>query len=455
MQKTISQSEKLGTMPVGKLLASMSIPAIFSMLVQSLYNVVDSIFVSRISEDALTAVSLAFPLQMLTIAFALGVGVGVNSLIARKLGEGDKEAASKTASTGFFLAIINGIIFMLLGIFAARFFMGFFAQDETIVNMGTSYLSIVLIFSFGIFIEMTCSRTLQATGNMIIPMFSQLIGAVINIVLDPIMIFGLLGFPAMGIRGAAIATVIGQIFSMIFVLIMFRIKSHDVHLKIRGFKLEKSYIIEIYKVGLPTIIMNAIGSVTTTFLNGILMSFSSTAVAILGVYFKLQSFIFMPVFGLVQGSMPIMGYNYGANNKKRFMKTLKLALLTSFVIMIIGTSIFWIFPAQLLALFDGSPEMVKMGIYVLRVVSLCFIPASIGITLSTMFQAIGHGFKSLLMSLLRQLVLIIPCAWIFATYIGLGAVWFCYPLAEITCALIFMPFAFVVVKKAFATKSIE
>ena len=455
MEKNISQSEKLGTMPIGRLLASMSIPAIFSMLVQSLYNVVDSIFVSRIGEDALTAVSLAFPLQMLIIAFALGVGVGVNSLIARKLGEGNREAASKTASTGFFLAIINGLMFMLLGLFASHFFMKLFSQNEAIIDMGTSYLSIVLVFSFGIFIETNCSRTLQATGNMIIPMFSQLIGAITNIILDPIMIFGLLGFPAMGIKGAAIATVIGQIFSMIFVLIMFRIKSHDVHLQIRGFKLEKSYIIDIYKVGLPTIIMNAIGSLTTTFLNGILISFSSTAVAIFGIYFKLQSFIFMPVFGLVQGSMPIMGYNYGANNKKRFMQTLKLALLTSFTIMLIGTCIFWIFPAQLLALFDGSPEMIKMGVYVLRVISLCFIPAAFGITLSTMFQSIGHGFKSLLMSLLRQLVLIIPSAWFFATNIGLDAVWFCYPLAEITCALIFMPLAPIVVKKAFAAKALE
>lgn len=455
MQNNNSRSERLGTMPVGRLLASMSIPAIFSMLVQSLYNVVDSIFVSRIGENALTAVSLAFPLQMLIIAFALGVGVGVNSLIARKLGEGDKVAASKIASTGFFVAIMNAIVFMLIGIFATRFFMGLFSNDATIIDMGTSYLQIVLIFSFGIFVEITCSRTLQATGNMIIPMFSQLIGAVTNIILDPILIFGLFGLPAMGIKGAAIATVIGQICAMIFVLVMFHIKSHEVHLQIKGFKLEKEHIIDIYKVGFPVIVMNAIGSVTTTFLNGILMAFSSTAVAIFGIYFKLQSFIFMPVFGLTQGAMPIMGYNFGANNKKRFIQTLKLTLTTSFIIMLAGTGIFWLLPEQLLALFDGSPEMVQMGIYVLRVLSLCFIPASIGITLSTMFQSIGHGFKSLVMSLLRQLVLIIPCAWLFAQFVGLDAVWFCYPIAEIVCAVVFMPLAIVVVKKAFAAKSVE
>ncbi|MEG0580110.1 MAG: MATE family efflux transporter, partial [Niameybacter sp.] len=321
--------------------------------------------------------------------------------------------------------------------------------------MGTSYLQIVLIFSFGIFIEITCSRTLQATGNMIIPMFSQLIGAVTNIILDPIMIFGLFGFPAMGIKGAAIATVIGQICAMTFVLVMFHIKSHEVHLQIRGFKLKKEYVIDIYKVGFPVIIMNAIGSVTTTILNGILMGFSSTAVAIFGIYFKLQSFVFMPVFGLTQGAMPILGYNFGANNKKRFMHTLKLTLLTSFIIMSIGTAIFWLLPAELLALFDGSPEMIQMGIYVLRILSLCFIPAAIGITLSTMFQSIGHGFKSLVMSLLRQLVLIIPCAWLFATFIGLDAVWFCYPIAEIVCAVIFMPLAVVVVKKTFENRTTE
>lgn len=449
MKETTSRSEKLGTMPVGRLLATMSIPVIFSMLVQSLYNVVDSIFVSQIGENALTAVSLAFPLQMLIIAFAVGVGVGVNSLIARKLGEGDRDAASKTASNGIFLAIINGIVFMLIGLFATKFFMGLFSDDTTIVNMGTSYLSIVMIFSFGIFIEMACSRTLQATGDMIIPMISQLIGAISNIILDPILIFGLLGFPAMGIKGAAIATVLGQIFSMTFVLIMFKIRKHEVHIQIKGFKPEMSYIVDIYKVGLPAIVMNAVGSITTTFLNAILITFSSTAVAIFGIYFKLQSFIFMPVFGLTQGAMPIMGYNFGANNKKRFTHAFFLTALTSFVIMTFGMILFWVFPEQLLSLFNGSPELIEMGVYVLRVLSICFIPAAFGIAISTMFQAIGHGFKSLMMSLLRQLIIIIPAAWIFAQWFGLDAVWFCFPLAEIISCIIFVPFAFVVMKKAF------
>ena len=454
MSETTSRSDKLGTMPIGKLLASMSIPAIFSMLVQSLYNIVDSIFVSQIGEDALTAVSLAFPMQMLIIAFALGVGVGVNSLIARKLGQGDGAAASKTASTGLVLAIINAIIFMLIGIFFSKLFMGMFSDDQAVVDMGTSYLSIVLIFSFGIFIEATCSRTLQATGNMIIPMTSQLIGAITNIILDPIMIFGLLGFPAMGIKGAALATVIGQILAMIFVLIMFKVKKHDVHMQFKGFKLEKAYVIDIYKVGLPAIVINAIGSVTTTFLNAILISFSSTAVAILGIYFKLQSFVFMPVFGLTQGAMPIMGYNYGANNRKRFIQAFRLTLITSFSIMLLGTLIFWLFPVQLLSVFNGSPELISMGIYVLRVISICFIPAAFGIVISTMFQAIGHGFKSLMMTLLRQLFIIMPSAWLFAQFIGLDAVWFAYPLAEIISCLIFVPIGFRVIKKAFPTEEV-
>lgn len=449
MKETTSSSEKLGTMPIGKLLATMSIPVIFSMLVQSLYNVVDSIFVSQIGEDALTAVSLAFPLQMLIIAFALGVGVGVNSLIARKLGEGNKDAASQTASTGIFLAIINAILFLLIGLFFTKFFMQMFSNDATIVDMGTSYLSIVLIFSFGVFVEIACSRILQATGNMIIPMISQLIGAITNIILDPILIFGLLGLPAMGIKGAAVATVIGQIFSMIFSLTMFKIKTHDVHIQIRGFRPQMSTVIDIYKVGLPTIVMNAIGSVTTTFLNAILITFSSTAVAIFGIYFKLQSFVFMPVFGLTQGAMPIMGYNFGANNQKRFKHAFLLATLTSFVIMTLGTLLFWFFPAELLSLFNGTPELISMGIYVLRVLSLCFIPASFGIMISTMFQAIGHGFKSLVMSLLRQLIIIIPSAWLFAQLFGLDGVWFCYPLAEAICCIIFIPLAFIVIKKAF------
>ena len=435
MKETTSSSEKLGTMPIGKLLATMSIPVIFSMLVQSLYNVVDSIFVSQIGEDALTAVSLAFPLQMLIIAFALGVGVGVNSLIARKLGEGNKDAASQTASTGIFLAIINAILFLLMGLFFTKFFMQMFSNDATIVDMGTSYLSIVLIFSFGVFVEIACSRILQATGNMIIPMISQLIGAITNIILDPILIFGLLGLPAMGIKGAAVATVIGQIFSMIFSLTMFKIKTHDVHIQIRGFRPQMSTVIDIYKVGLPTIVMNAIGSVTTTFLNAILITFSSTAVAIFGIYFKLQSFVFMPVFG--------------ANNQKRFKHTFLLATLTSFVIMTLGTLLFWFFPAELLSLFNGTPELISMGIYVLRVLSLCFIPASFGIMISTMFQAIGHGFKSLVMSLLRQLIIIIPSAWLFAQLFGLDGIWFCYPLAEAICCIIFIPLAFIVIKKAF------
>lgn len=449
MKETSSSSEKLGTMPIGKLLATMSIPVIFSMLVQSLYNVVDSIFVSQIGEDALTAVSLAFPLQLLIIAFALGVGVGVNSLIARKLGEGKKDIASQTASTGIFLAIINGILFLCIGLFMTKFFMQIFSNDPTIVNMGSSYLRIVLIFSFGVFIEIACSRILQATGNMIIPMISQLIGAITNIILDPILIFGLLGLPAMGIEGAATATVVGQIFSMIFSLIMFKIKTHDVHIQLRGFKPNMHIILDIYKVGLPTIVMNAIGSVTTTFLNSILITFSSTAVAIFGIYFKLQSFIFMPVFGLTQGAMPIMGYNFGANNKQRFKKVFFLATLTSFVIMTLGTLLFWIFPSELLSLFNGTPELISMGTYVLRIISLSFIPAAFGIMISTMFQSIGHGFKSLLMSMLRQLIIIIPSAWLFSKLFGLDGVWFCYPLAEVICCLIFIPLAFYVIKKAF------
>ncbi|MEG0325282.1 MAG: MATE family efflux transporter [Cellulosilyticaceae bacterium] len=449
MQQNTSNSQKMGTMPIGRLLANMSIPAIFSMLVQSLYNVVDSIFVSQIGENALTAVSLAFPLQMLIIAFSIGLGVGCNSLIARRLGEHNIKAASTIASTGVFLAIINAIVFMLIGLFGSHFFMNMFSTDAEVVQMGTQYLTIIMVFSFGVFVEITCSRILQATGNMMIPMTSQLIGAITNIILDPILIFGLFGFPKLGITGAAIATVIGQICSMTFVIIMLKVKSHDVHIKLRGFKPKKQSIIEIYQVGAPSICMNALGSITITGINAILMTFSATAVAIMGIYFKLQSFIFMPVFGLTQGAMPIMAYNFGAGNKKRFMHTLYLSFAVSFTIMVFGTVIFWCFPAQLLGLFNGSTELVNLGIYVLRVLSLCFIPASFGIIIATMFQAMGHGFNSLIMSLLRQMVFLLPCAWIFGKLFGLDGVWFCYPVSEFASFLIFTPIAFMVVKKSF------
>jgi len=300
------------------------------------------------------------------------------------------------------------------------------------------------------FIEIIHSKSLQATGNMLIPMISQLIGAITNIILNPILIFGMFGFPEMGIAGSATATVIGQLTSMTYVVIMFRVKSHDIHMTLRGLKVKKQNVLNIYKVGAPTIVMNAIGSVTTTGLNAILMSFSETAIAVLGIYFKLQSFIFMPVFGLTQGAMPIMAYNFGANKKKRFYKTFNLSLTVTLIIMTLGLVLFQLMPGQLLSIFGQNSEI---GIHALKVISLCFIPASFGIIITTMFQSIGHGMKSLVMSLLRQLVLILPGAFVFGKLFALKGVWYCYPFAELVTVLIFTPIALKVIKEEFLRRS--
>lgn len=450
MQKENLKSEKMGSVPVGRLLASMSLPAMLSMLVQSLYNVVDSYFVSKLGEEAFTAVSIAFPMQLLTLAFAVGVGIGTNSLIARKLGEGKVDEATVTARTGLFLAILNAAIFMVIGLVVSGPFISLFSKNPEVISMGTTYLTIVTAASAGMFIEIIHSKTLQATGNMLIPMISQLIGAIVNIILNPLLIFGMFGLPEMGIAGSATATVIGQLTAMSYVMTMYRLKNHDIHLTLRGLKLKKDNIVNIYKVGAPAIVMNAIGSVTTTGLNAILMSFSETAIAVLGIYFKLQSFIFMPVFGLTQGAMPIMAYNFGANKKKRFYRTFYLSLTVAIIIMSLGLVLFQLIPGQLLSIFEQKSDI---GIFALRAISLCFLPAAFGVIITTMFQAVGHGMKALVMSLLRQLAFILPGAFLFGKIFGLSGVWFCYPFAELVCVLIFTPIGFKVIKEEFLRKS--
>jgi putative MATE family efflux protein len=450
MEKDNLKSEKMGTMPVGRLLANMSLPAMLSMLVQSLYNIVDSFFVSKLGKNAFEAVSIAFPMQILTLAFAIGVGIGTNSLVARKLGEKKLDEATATARTGLFLAIINAVLFALIGLFFSGTFVSMFSDNAEVISLGTTYLTIVTACSAGMFIEILCSKTLQATGNMTIPMISQLIGAGLNIILNPILIFGLFNFPKLGIAGSAVATVIGQVTAMSYVITMLNVKKHDIHITLRGLKIQKENVIEIYKVGAPTILMNSVASFTTTSMNMILMSFSEGAISVLGIYFKLQSFVFMPVFGLTQGAMPIMGYNFGANMKKRFYHTFYLSLTVATIIMAAGLLVFQIFTHNLLSVFGQNSAM---GVHALRVISLCFIPAAFGIIVSTMFQSIGHGFKSLLMTLLRQLVLLLPSAYILGRLLGLDAVWFCYPIAEIVCFIIFTPIGLRVIKNEFLRKS--
>ncbi len=428
---------KMGTAPMLPLIISMALPAMFSMLVQALYNVVDSYFVAQISEDALTAVSLAYPIQMLLIAFGMGTAVGINSLISRRLGEGNQEAADSAASHGVLLGILNWVIFALFGLFFTRSFFEAYTSAENIISMGSDYLSIVCIYSFGLFIEANFEKTLQATGNMIWPMIFQLTGAVTNIILDPIFIFTL----DMGVAGAAIATVIGQIAALVFSSIILLTREHAVKIHFRSFRFDWQTVKQIYIVGIPAIIMQAIGSVMTLAMNAILVAFSKTAVAVFGIYFKLQSFVFMPVFGLTQGLMPIMGYNYGARNRKRMLSCLKIGCVIGLLIMAAGTVLFWAIPDQLLMIFEASDEMLRIGRPALQYISLCFMPAALGILSSTLFQAMGRGFYSLIVSILRQLVVLIPAAWLLS-HISLTAVWFAFPIAEvfslITSVLLFL-----------------
>ncbi len=423
---------KMGTVPVRKLLLSMAWPAILSMTINALYNIVDSIFVAQISEDAFTAVSIVSPIQMLIIALAVGSGVGVNSLIARLLGAHKQQMADKAASSSIRIGLFNYLIFLAVGLFVTKLFVGTYAEPGTeIYNSAVIYMQICCMGSLFIHMEILLERVLQATGNMVAPMACSLIGAVTNIILDPIMIFGLFGLPAMGVAGAALATVIGQICSLIACTTFIHKGDHLVHIQLRGFKMDWGIISDIYKVGFPSIIMQAIGSFMLIFYNMILVAYSTTAVAVLGVYFKIQNFVFMPVFGLTQGSMPILGYNFGAHNKKRLMDTYKLALSISVVLMAAGMLLVQFAPNHLLSMFDASPEMYEIGIPALRIISICFIPAAMGITNGTLFQATGHGILSLWVSLIRQMFGILPLAWILIRIGGVTLSWASFPLAEI------------------------
>lgn len=420
------RENKMGTAPVFKLIMSMALPSMFSMIVQALYNIVDSIFVAQISENALTAVSLALPLQLLIVSVGVGMGVGLNSLVSRRLGEGKQEEANSAATHGIILAFCHWIIFLILGLVISGPFLSLYTDNTEIFNMGKDYLGIVMIFSFGCFIEIAIEKTLQATGNMIFPMLFMLSGAITNIILDPIFIFSL-GF---GVSGAAIATVIGQIVSMVFALIVLFVRKHAVHVTFKNFKINLKTIKNIYAVGLPSMIMQSIGSVMIVGMNGILVVFSNTAVSIFGIYFKLQSFIFMPVFGLTHGVMPVLGYNYGARNKDRMLKAQKFGCLIAMVIMAIGTVIFWVAPRLLLNMFNAGPEMQEQGQLALRILSICFVPAAIGIMFSTFFQATGRGMRSLFISILRQLVVLLPAAYLLSLTGNLDFVWFSFPIAE-------------------------
>ncbi len=446
--KEVKTDNKMGTMPMTKLIFSMSLPAIFSMTIQAMYNIVDSIYIGQYDLDGLTAMSFAFPLQMLLVAVTVGTAIGVNSLISRKLGEKDYEQANSAASHGLITCVFSYIIFLVLGLIAVTPFMNAYSNNEKIVEYGVQYLTIVLCFSIFSIIQVMIEKTLQATGNMIFPMFCQLIGAVVNIIFDPIFIFGVGFIPEMGVLGAAIATVFGQFCGMLFGVIVLICKKHDVKISFRNFKFDINSIKNIYAVGFPSIIMQSIGSVMIIGLNAIL-SASEASVTVLGIYYKLQSFVFMPCFGLNQGVMPIIGYNYGARNKKRLYSALKRGIIIAVVIMTIGTILMWTIPDLLLSMFGGTAEIMDIGVSALRIISLCFIPAAAGILLTTLFQAVGKGIRSLIMSFCRQLVILLPTAFILSKIFGLSAVWFAFPIAEFFALLLAIGFLVNLVKGDF------
>lgn len=442
---------KMGTKPVFPLLMTMALPAMVSMLIQSLYNIVDSMFVARISEDALTAVSLAFPIQNFIIAVAVGTGVGMNSLISRRLGEKRFDDANNSVTHGFILTGIHCIIFIIIGLVFTKPFFSLFTDSQNVIALGCDYTYIVTILSFGVLFHILVEKTLQATGMMIYPMIFQAFGAIVNIILDPILIFGLFGFPSLGVTGAAIATIIGQVSAMTLSIWVFLKGEHQVKVKLKGFKFKSSTVKDIYSVGVPSMIMYSLGSFLVMGLNTILVKFSNAAVAVFGIYFKLQSFIFMPVNGLVQGAMPIMGYNYGAKNKKRLHDTLKAALIVSSGISLFGTILFCAFPRELLLMFDASEGMLSIGITCLRVISVSYVFASISFIYCTLFQAIGKGYYSLIISLLRQLVIILPLSFIFAKSFGLTGVWWTFPIAEIFSTIVSI-FMYIYINKSIIKK---
>ena len=425
----MAAENKMGTLPEGRLIVTMSFPIMLSMLVQALYNIVDSAFVARISEDALTAVSLAFPVQLLMIAVATGAGVGVNALLSRRLGQKKQAEADAVAVNGVFLSVCFWLMFAVLGLLFGRAFIAAFTDVPAVVDMGTSYVTVVTVASCGVFLLFVAERLMQATGNTVYHMITQLIGAVLNCVLDPLLIFGLAGFPALGTTGAALATVISQITAMaigFFINIKF---NHDVHLRVRGFRPDAEILGGIIRIGLPAAVQQSLMSVLTVGLNRILMPFSQTAVSFYGVYYKLQNFLFMPVYGLNNALIPMIGYNFGAQNRRRIERITRYALYLAVGIMAAGTVLFEALPVPLLRLFDASDAMLAIGVPGIRTIALSFCFAGASVILSGCMQGLGRGGESLWVALVRQLIVVLPAAVLFAQ-VSLNAVWLSFPLAE-------------------------
>ncbi|MBR2729663.1 MAG: MATE family efflux transporter [Eubacteriales bacterium] len=431
------RENKMGVMPVKRLIISMSLPMMVSMLVQALYNVVDSMFVAQLSEDALTAVTLAFPMQNLLISFAAGTGVGINALLSKSLGEKRFDRADDAANNGLFLAILTYILFLLIGLFGAGPFIGTQIQDALVREYGTVYLQICLCLSFGAIFQVTFERLLQSTGRTVYSMISQATGAVINIIFDPILIFGLFGAPKMGVAGAAAATVMGQIIAAFIGCYLNLKKNEDVHLSVPQILHPSAEVIrKIYFVAVPSILMMSIGSIMTYAMNQILGAFSKTATAVFGVYFKLQSFFFMPVFGLNNGLIPVLAYNYGARRRDRIREALRFSMTLAVVIMLCGTLVFHLVPEALLGMFNASEEMLRIGVPALRIISLSFGLAGACIAMGSIFQAFSYSYYSLIVSVGRQLVVLIPVAMFLASFGEVTLIWWAFPIAELVSTIL-------------------
>ena len=447
MPEETLRENKMGTMPENKLLLSMAVPMMISMLVQALYNIVDSIFVSRICEDALTAVSMAFPWQNIVIAIAVGFGVGINALLSRALGQKNAERVNQVAINGLLLAGLSYLLVLVAGLLGIRAYMRTQTDIESIVNYGITYLNICILCSFGVFVEITFERFLQATGRTVYSMITQLAGALTNIILDPILIFGLLGFPKLGIAGAAWATVIGQCVGAVVAVTLNHFKNPEVHLRLRHIRPNGKLMGEITAISIPSIIMSCISSLTCFVMNMILIAYSSTAVAVFGVYFKLQSFVFMPVFGLNNGMVPIIAYNYGAQKPDRIHKTIRLGMAYAVAIMAVGLLVFQLIPKQLLLMFDASDAMLGIGAPALRIMSLAFVFAGVGIASSSACQAFGYSVYSMLISIARQIVVLIPAAYLLSLTGVLRSIWFAFPIAEIVSLFLSLFFLRTTLKK--------
>lgn len=450
------KSDKLRDMPIGKLLLTMALPAILSMLVQSLYNIVDSVFVSRLSDlnnNAFDAVSIATPFCMIVTSMGIGIGGGANIYISRKLGERNHDDANNAAKTSILMAIIAWVVFLVLGLTISRPFIALFTDNAEIIEMGTSYLTIYLAFSVGAIVEMTGIRLLQATGNMKIPMISQLCGALTNIILDPIFIFGYLGVPAMGVTGAAIATIIGQWVASAIVLGSLLGKKQDISIKMKGFRPQAKYFGGIAKMGAPLFVMNAAFSFVNMAMNSIVGAYEN-GISVLNAQFKLQSFIYMPIFGLNQGTIPILSYNYGANDRKRFLKTYKYAVISAGIFLTLGFILFQTIPDTLVKIFNPTPDMERLAVIAFRRMSLSFIPSAVGILTMTMVQSLNLPVASLAATLCRQVGFILLGALILNAVGGLNSVWFTYPIADVLSLIIFVPIGFLCYKKQFAKKDL-